>query len=198
MDNPSIGLALKPTFHITRPTIRTIHPLKTTAHHTGNVPTAIPNGTQPHVMAIKFAKIADTDGKATSEAPARLQTTPSNKLAYMTQLEIRNHLLRRNQKRIINHNISTLLLTISIICLIGTIFTNIQQYAQYSRVKEEIAEEKAKIHKYEDLKLLFDTGIINNEPCYPSINNHPNRFIETPYNCLNIPISILFWVLACL
>ncbi len=111
MDNPSIGLALKPTFPITRLTIRSTHPLKTTAHHTGNVPTAIPNGTQPHVMAIKFAKIADTDGKATSEAPARLQTTPSNKLAYMTQLEIRNHLLRRNQKRIINYNISALELT---------------------------------------------------------------------------------------
>lgn len=76
MDNPSIGLALKPTFHITRPTIRTIHPLKTTAHHTGNVPTATLSGIQPHVMDIKFAKIADTNGKAISEAPAQLQTTP--------------------------------------------------------------------------------------------------------------------------
>ena len=111
MGNPSIGLALKPTFPITRLTIRSTHPLKTTAHHTENVPTATLSGIQLHVMAIKFAKIADTDGKATSEAPARLQTTPSNKLANMTQLEIRNHLLRRNQKRIINYNISALELT---------------------------------------------------------------------------------------
>lgn len=93
------------------------------------------------------------------------------------------------------HNIFTLLLIASIICLVGTCATNIQQFAQYTQVREIIEEDKERQEQYEEIKVLYEIGLIDKEPQTPS-KRTDNSGIYTPYNCLSIPVSIVFWTLA--
>lgn len=94
------------------------------------------------------------------------------------------------------NNIYTFLLVVAIICIVGISATNVQQFAQYSKIKELIEEDNENLKRYDNLKMLYDIGLIDKEPQLPSERVWFNKCIATPYNCLNIPISIVFWGLA--
>ena len=85
------------------------------------------------------------------------------------------------------------LMIVSIFCLIGTMFTNIQQFAQFSQLKERTEKYE---NEYQKNRLLYEFGVIEEEPIHPGRILETAGGINTPYNCLNIPVSIIFWTLS--
>ena len=94
-----------------------------------------------------------------------------------------------------NNRLYSLLFTISIICFIGTLTTNIQQYMQYERLKDKIEQNDINQLTYEKMLNLYSEGVIAEKPDKPDFYTI-NTSIATPYNCLNIAVSIFFWILA--
>lgn len=94
------------------------------------------------------------------------------------------------------HITHTWLFIIAFICLIGTFATNVQQYAQYGKEKERISKQDELKSDYDDMMFLYQAGLIDEKPEEPVFIEGINSDIATPYNCLNIPISIIFWTLA--
>lgn len=92
-------------------------------------------------------------------------------------------------------NFYAVVFLLSFVCLIGTIATNVQQYAQYNKEKERIEKQEERRERYEDMKMMHEVGLLENEPDKPSISS-VNEHIKTPYNCLNVTVSIFFWMMA--
>lgn len=110
---------------------------------------------------------------------------------------------RERVKHLNGKKLFSVLLFLSVVCLVGTVSTNIQQFIQYSREKEETEKVEKKVEgineDYQAKMTLYEMGLIDAKPQKPyySYNNHySNRDIATPYNCLNIPVSVIFWMLA--